>query len=309
VRCAPRRGHQRDMLGCMPDVLSREPHCLSTRCVPVPLSLSLRDKDGQRRIFPSRSCLPPVPLGHQKERRTSKITSGGTQKVCAACRTAAEYRGRAVRLPPSRVSTTACGASTPSTTVAVSRQCGLPGLADAPDAGSVEALMHAHLQRKRPEDISTVFSNGRTRTYKLFRVSIESVVSPRQDRRRRAMAAGVMSRAISADPSTVIAAVATILCRAKAHRGRAVAALRSLSVREQLRFKVSNGISGVTWSRFRALFALAVSGMATGQTLRAATAVASADPANAVSTTGDGTFLMSPTAAVQAMVDNLVVNE
>jgi len=88
-----------------------------------------------------------------------------------------------------------------------------------------------------------------------------------------------------------------------------VAPLRSLSVREQLRFKVSSRISGVTWSRFRAFLAPAVSGMATVQTLRAASAVASAEPANAVSTTGDGTFLLSPRAAVQAMVDNLVANE
>ncbi|OSX75805.1 hypothetical protein BU14_0219s0005 [Porphyra umbilicalis] len=49
--------------------------------------------------------------------------------------------------------------------------------------------------------------------------------------------------------------------------------------------------------------------MATGQTLRAASAVASAEPANDVSTTGNGTFLVSPRAAVQAMVDNLVANE
>ena len=88
-----------------------------------------------------------------------------------------------------------------------------------------------------------------------------------------------------------------------------MAPLRSLSVREQLRFKVSNRISGVTWSRFRAFLAPAVSGMATVQTLRAASAVASAEPSNAVSTTGDGTFLVSPRSAVQAMVDNLVANE
>ena len=168
--------------------------------------------------LPGPACLPFL-WGTKNGEAQARIRRAEREKVCAACKTAAEYRSRAVRHPPPRVSTPVCGASTPSTTVAVSHQCGFPGLAVAPDAGCVEALMHAHLQRTRPEEISTVFSNGRTRTYQGVRVPIKSVVGPRQDRRRRAMAAGVVSRAISADPSTVSAAVATILRRAKAHGG------------------------------------------------------------------------------------------
>ena len=203
---------------------------------------------------------------------------------------------------------TVCGVPVPSAEVAVSRQCSFPGLAVAPNAGCVEALINAHLQRTRPEQISTVFPNARTRTYQRVTVPIKSVVGPRHNHRRRAKAAGAASRAISVDPSTVIAALSTILRRAKEHGDCAVAPLRSLSAREKLRFKVSNRISGVTWSRFRAFLAPAVSGMATVPTLRAASAVASGEAANAVSTNDYGAFLVSPRADVQAMVDDLVAS-
>jgi len=139
-------------------------------------------------------------------------------------------------------------------------------------------------------------------------VPIKSVVDPRHNRRRRAKATGAASLAISADPSTVTAAISPILRRAKEHGDGTVASLRSLSVQEPLRFKVSNRISGVTWSRFRAFLEPAVSGMATVPTLRAASAVASGEAANTVSTSDYGAFLVSPRAAVQGMVDDLVAS-
>ena len=276
------------------------PQCLSL------LHASVKT-DTAASFIPGPACLPYL-WGTQKEEAKGRLPRAEIEKVCAACKTAAEYRSRAVRRPPTRVPATVCGVPVPSTAVAVSRQCSLPGLAVAPNSGCVEALINAHLQRTRPEQISTVFPNGRTRTYQRVTLPIKSVVGPRRSRRRRAKAAGAASRAISADPSTVTAALSTILRRAKEHGDCAVAPLRSLSAQEQLRFNVSNRISGVTWSRFRAFLAPAVSGMATVPTLRDASAVASGEAANAVSTNDYGAFLVSPRAAVQGMVDDLVAS-
>ena len=215
---------------------------------------SLVKTDAAASSVPRPACLPFlwVPEKHDVQAR---LPPSGREKVCPACKTAAELRSRAVRHPPTRVSASVGGVSVPPAATAVMQQGDLPRIAVAADASSVEGLMHAHLRRTRPNNITTVSSNGRTRTYVMIPTAIKSVVGPRHSRRRRAMTAGVVTRITQADPSAVAAAIATIQSQAKSRGGLAVAPWSSLSVREQLQFMVSNRISGVTWGRFRALVA------------------------------------------------------
>ena len=138
--------------------------------------------------------------------------------------------------------------------------------------------------------------------------AIKSVVGPRHGRRRRAMAAGAVTRITQADPSAAAAAIATIQSQAKSRGGLAVAPWSSLFVREQLQFKVSNRISGVTWGRFRALVAAGGKSLASLQALRVEAAAAPSESHHAVTTSDQGAFLLSPRAAVQARLDDLVAN-
>jgi len=219
------------------------------------LSYILSSRQTPRRR-PCRVQRASLSCGSQKKREVqAQLPPSGREKVCPACKTAAELRSRTVRHPPTRVSASVGGVSVPPAATAVMQQGDLPRIAVAADASSVEGLMHAHLRRTRPDKITTVFSNGRTRTYVRIPTPVESVVGPRHGRRRRAMAAGAVTRITQADPSAAAAAIATIQSQAKSRGGLAVAPWSSLFVREQLQFKVSNRISGVTWGRFRALVA------------------------------------------------------
>jgi len=220
----------------------------------------------------------------------------------------AESRSRMARRPPTPLSVSVGGVSIPPVVSAVLKQCRLPGMAVAPDAGCVEELMHAHLRRTRPEKICTVFSSGRTRTDQRIPTSLKSVVGPRHAWRRRAMAAGVVSTIMQADPSAVAAAMETIQRRARARGGVTVAPWLSLSVREQLQFKVSNRISGVTWGRFRALLAGGGKSLASLHALRTEAAAAFGEARHAVTNNDQGAFLVSLRAAVQARLDDLVAS-
>jgi len=253
------------------------------------------------------ACLPFL---WAAERGTARayLPPAERDKVCPACKTAAECRSRVARRPPTPLSVSVGGVSIPPVVSAVIKQCRLPGMAAAPDAGCVEQLMHAHLQRTRPEKICTVFSNGRIRTYQRIPTSVKSVVGLRHARRRRAMAAGVVSPIMQTDPSTVTAAMETIQRRSRAREGVTVAPWQSLSVREQLQFKVSNRISGVTWGRFRVLLAGGGKSLASLHALRTEAAAAFGEARHAVTTNDQGAFLVSPRAAVQARLDDLVAS-
>jgi len=95
--------------------------------------------------------------GSQKRGLQARLPPSDREKVCPACNTAAELRSRAVRHPPTRVSASVGGVSVPPAVTAVMQQGDLPGIDVAPDASSVEGLMHAHLRRTRPDKITTVF--------------------------------------------------------------------------------------------------------------------------------------------------------
>jgi len=134
--------------------------------------------------------------------------------------------------------------------------------------------------------------------------AIKAVVGPWHGRRRRAMAVGTVTRITLADLSAAAAAISTIQSQAKSRGGLAVAPWSSLSVREQLQFKVCNRISGVTWGRFRALVAAGGKSLASLQALRVEAAAASSEAHHAVTTSDQGAFLLSPRAAVQARLDD-----
>jgi len=238
----------------------------------------------------------------------ARLPPSDLETVCPACRTAAELRSRAFRHPPTRVSASVGGVSVPPAGTSAIQQGDLPGISVAPNASSVEGLMHAHLRRTRPEKITTVLSNGRTRTYVRISTAIKSVVGPRHGRRRRAMAVEAVPRITQADPSAAAAAISTIQSQAKSRGGSAVAPWSSLSVREQLQSKVSNRIIGVTCGRFRALVEAGGKSLASLQALRVEAAAASSAPHHSVTTSDQGAFLLSPRAAVQSRLDDLVAN-
>jgi len=165
--------------------------------------------------------------------------------------------------------------------------------------------LHAHLRWTHLDSITTAFSNGRTRTYLKIPTAVKSVLGLRHAWRRRAMAMGAMELT-QADSSAVTAAMATIICYAKAHGGLAVAPWLSLSVREQLQFDVSNRISVLTWGRLLALMAARRTSLAN---LRKEAAAASGEAHHTVTNNAQGAFLLSPRAAIQARLGSLVAKD
>jgi len=180
------------------------------------------------------------------------------------------------------------------------------GIGVDPASRGTEALLGAHPRRTRPESISVKFSNGVIRTYKRVVTATKAVVGPRQDRRRRNTAASLLSSLTTVDPAEVSAAVSAIARRASAKGGVGVAPLKSLSVRQQTQFKIANKISGVTWRRIRAFLGGRDSGLASLSALRADQVSFSLEAQNQVKTCDEGAYLVSPRAAIQALIDDLV---
>ncbi|OSX80030.1 hypothetical protein BU14_0065s0035 [Porphyra umbilicalis] len=158
----------------------------------------------------------------------------------------------------------------------------------------------------RPQSISVKFSNGVIRTYKRVVMATKAVVGPRQDRGRRNTAASLLSSLTTVDPAEVSAAVSAISRRASAEGRVGVALLKSLSVRQQTQLKIANKISGVTWRRIRAFLGGRDSGLASLSALRADQVSFSLEAQNQVKTCDEGAYLVSPRAAIQALIDDLV---
>jgi len=180
------------------------------------------------------------------------------------------------------------------------------GIGVDPLSSGTEALLGAHLRRTRPESISVKFSNGDIRTYKRVVTAKEAVVGPRQDLSRRNTAASLLSGLTTVDPAEVSAAVSAIARRASANDGVGVAPLKSLSVRQQTQLKIANKRSGVTWRRIRAFLGGRDSRLASLSALRADQVSVSLEAQNQVKTCDAGAYLVSPRAAIRALIDDLV---
>ena len=180
----------------------------------------------------------------------------------------------------------------------------IAGIDVDPALTGAAAIMTSHLQQTKPDEISVKFSNGRLRKYKRVSQATSAAVGERQARRRRKSVASLVSSLATVDPQEIGAVVTGILRRARAQGGVSVAPLKALSVQQQLQFKIANKVSGVTWGRFRAV--TGDSRLASNQALRAEAARFSTEERNQVATTEDGAFLISPRAAVQAHLDDLV---
>jgi len=72
---------------------------------------------------------------------------------------------------------------------------------------------------------------------------------------------------------------------------------------------VANRISGVTWTRIRAFLGGASSGLASWEALRRDSDLAAREERNRVTTSAAGAFLLSPRAAVQAFLDDIVLSQ
>jgi len=180
----------------------------------------------------------------------------------------------------------------------------IAGIDVDPALTGAAAIMTSHLQQTKPDEISVKFSNGRLRKYKRVSQATSAAVGERQARRRRKSVASLVSSLATVDPQEIGAVVTGILRRARAQGGISVAPLKALSVQQQLQFKIANKVSGVTWGRFRAF--TGDSRLASNQALRAEAARFSTEERNQVATTEDGAFLISPRAAFQAHLDDLV---
>jgi len=247
-------------------------------------------------------------------------------KFCAACKSRAEALGRNVPPPsPSQVHVDAVEDSAPpapaeTTPVRPSspRTAGpdtalvispLSGFSVEPDSSTVPALLGAFVRGAGGDELVTRFSNGRKRVYRRVVTSRKAELGCRQSRRRRAVAAATVRLIFPAADAAAIAAPMRIICGAARTTGVGVAPFPSLSVRQQLEFKVANRISGVTLTRIRAFLGGATSGLASREALRRDSDLAAGEERNRVTTSAAGAFLVSPRAAVQALLDDIVRSE
>ena len=267
-------------------------------------------------VTPGPKCLDPL-WGQAKARDQRRLHWRQRQKVCPTCKWRAEAQSASnapTAARPSPVPVVAEGGSPPAQLRQVHKQSTSPpavltassiaGIDVDPALTGAAAIMTSHLQQTKPDEISVKFSNGRLRTYKRVSQATSAAVGERQARRRRKSVASLVSSLATVDPQEIGAVVTGILRRARAQGGVSVAPLKALSVQQQLQFKIANKVSGVTWGRFRAF--TGDSRLASNQALRAEAARFSTEERNQVATTEDGAFLISPRAAVQAHLDDLV---
>ncbi|KAK1860992.1 hypothetical protein I4F81_003578 [Pyropia yezoensis] len=258
-----------------------------------------------------------------KARAQHALAPSQRDKVCSACKSKAEGATRAARRHPTGVPTAVGRISGPPLTQARWQECSIVGVAVepnrgtpwvlsegpttsiAPDSGTVEELLIEHIRRERPEEISVSFVNGRKRMYRRVVQGVKADVGPRQHRRRRAATAALVSARLAASPASITTAMAAVYRRAQS-AGGAVGPFFSLSVRKQTEFKATHRISGVTWAHIRSFLGGRSSGLASREALMRDRAAAAGERGAAVTTDETGAYLVSPRAAVQALLDNLV---
>jgi len=167
-------------------------------------------------------------------------------------------------------------------------------------------FLSRHLANTRPNKILVKFKNGRVRTYEPVFEARKIMVADRQMQRRRAYASAAVARIFGLEPELITAAMSDICHRAMHCGGVAVApaaALSALPVRLQTQFMIDNNISGALFQRVRLLLG-PTAGLAIRERLRADRTLAAAEPQNAAGVNGGGAHLLSPRAALQAMLDH-----
>jgi len=259
------------------------------------------------------------------QRRLSPIER---KKVCSACKSLAERFSRnaapfptpphgpprvaSVSAPPVIGEAAAAFSSTPlpaagATPLAISA---VIAFSIKPDSDTVPELFSAFLRRTGGTELAERFPNGVTRVYRRVVTTRKSVVRPRQERRRWAMAVASVRRLFPSIDADALASTMRVVCGvARATGGVAVAPYHRPSERQQVEFKVANRISGVTWTRVRVFLGGAASGLASREVLRRASDLAAAEDRNRVTTTADAAFLVSPRGAVQALLDDIVSSQ
>ncbi|KAK1860307.1 hypothetical protein I4F81_002896 [Pyropia yezoensis] len=183
-----------------------------------------------------------------------------------------------------------------------------PSLTIEPDSHTIKGLIDAHVEKTKPEEIRVTFVKGARRIYRRVIIPRKALVGERQDRRRRADAIAQVSTTLCVKPADIASVMVPILRRAQS-QGAAIAPFHSLSVREQTRLKVAKRISGVTWAHIRASLGGASSGLACREVLRTDLLAAGAESAAQVTADATGAYLISPRAAVQALLDQLVAED
>jgi len=176
---------------------------------------------------------------------------------------------------------------------------------NAPLLARVDALVSRHLAATRPEVVTATFANGVKRTYRREIETRQDAVGLRQARRRRTQATKAVSKIMRIDAGLASAVLDDVCRRARSRGGVAIAptaAIHSLPIRLQTQFTVDN--SAATFQRFR-LFLGPQSGLASPLALREDLGKAAAEERNRATSNGDGAYLVSPRAALEAAIWDL----
>ncbi|KAK1865505.1 hypothetical protein I4F81_008036 [Pyropia yezoensis] len=184
------------------------------------------------------------------------------------------------------------------------------GEAQEEDGELDAARVNEYFAATRPGSIKVTFVNGSTRIYTSYTIPRKVDVGPRQKRRRAAEVAAAASRVLGVEHGFLIAAVKDLSRRAHQSGGvvvaPAAAALAPLSARLQTQFVLDNNISRTLWQRVRLFMGGATSGLASREVLRRDLAEARAEERNQVMSDGAGAFLVTPRAAVQGLIDDML---
>ena len=281
--------------------------------------------DNPASAVPGPACLPFF-WGNNDATLQRGLPPKQRTKFCAACKSGAEALSRSVdppsryqvhvdavvdAAPPAPVETTPVRPSSPwtagpDTSYFISR---LPGFSVEPDSSTVPTLLGAFLRRAGADELMTCISNGGKRVYRRVVTIRKAEVGCPQSHRRRVVAAAPIRPLFPEADAASIAAPMRIVCGAARTTGVRVAPFQSLSVRQQLEFKVANRISGVTWTRMRALLGGATSWLSSREALRRDSDLAAGEERNGVRTFSGTAFSVSPRAAVQALLDVNVRSE
>lgn len=173
-------------------------------------------------------------------------------------------------------------------------------------------LLNDYLAATRPGTIKVTFGNGSVRIYQRETIPRKAEVGPRQKRRRVAEAAAAVGRVLGAEPGLLVATVEDLCRRARQSGGvvvaPAAAALAPPSVRLQTQFILDNNISRTLWQRVRLFLGGPASGLASREVLRRDLGEAQAEERNQVTSDGAGAFLVTPRAAVQGLIGDLLAS-
>lgn len=179
---------------------------------------------------------------------------------------------------------------------------------DAPLLSRLDALVGLHLQTTKPEVVfSAKCCNGYQGKYERVIEPEKNVVTPRQDRRRRARGRNAVSKAMRIDAGLASAVLDDVCRRAHASGGGLVvptAAGNALPLRLQAQLVVDNNRSAALFQRFRLLLG-PHSQLASPLALREDLRKASAEERNQTTSNRHGAYLVSPRTAPEALIRDL----